>query len=317
MTDWSEEQPTIELLKQTITMHEVVELLGYEVGSDNKITSPWNPDERTPSCHVYEDHIYDYSTGNHADIIDLVMILDPEITNISTAIWLLWNKALRAGKEPGDVEREPLKSVVDFTDDWPSHIMWDRFMWEREIGCPLPFPTLCLEDTSNGQTFQPSNNLLIAHRDADGIYGVKVRTRAGAKSAWPGSQFTKRLYHPFGHDYIYPGPGIAVITEGESDCWHVQHLISGSAEVFALPSGAGSWKDSWLEDLEPYERVVLIMDNDAAGKQARDKLERKIGFLRVEHEFVPQLYSDVREAVAAGWDGASLRQRVQHQCNTR
>ena len=56
-----------------------------------------------------------------------------------------------------------------------------------------------------------------------------------------------------------------------------------------------------MEDLDRYDKVWLCMDNDKAGEAARDKLTRKIGFLKVEHLRVPQLYSDAREAIAAGW----------------
>ena len=73
------------------------------------------------------------------------------------------------------------------------------------------------------------------------------------------------------------------------------------APTFALPSGASSWKDAWLEDLEQYEKVYLCMDNDRAGQAARDKLTRKIGWLKAEQLRVPPLYNDAREAIAAGW----------------
>jgi hypothetical protein len=62
------------------------------------------------------------------------------------------------------------------------------------------------------------------------------------------------------------------------------------------------WKDAWLEDLAPYDEVLLCFDNDRAGTQALDKVTRKIGFDRAKELRVPQLYNDVREAVKAGWE---------------
>ena len=299
MTDWTEAQPSIELVKQTVTVPEVAELLGLEPNSQDKIFSPYNPDEKTPSCHLYDDHFWDFSSGKGGDVVDLVQAVDPSIS-WPRAVKMLWTRALQVGKEPGDVEQQPVRTVVDFTAEFEAKTRYvETHPWAEQIGCSLP---ATVRESGEG--------LLIAHRDQDGIYGVKVRSIDGAKSSWPGSQFTKRLYHPFGHSYIIPGSGVAVITEGESDCWHVNHILAGTAEVFALPSGAQSWKDEWLKDLEPYERIVLIMDNDRSGQQALDKLTRKIGWLRVEQVRVPQLYNDVREAVLAGWDGSSLIDRV-------
>jgi hypothetical protein len=292
VTDWSEQQPTIELLKQTITVPEVAEMLGLEPNSQGKITSPFNPDERTPSCHLWEDHWYDFSTGKYGDAIDLVRAFDPEMT-VPVALNKIWYRALKAGREPGDVEKLPVRQVQDFTEEFylMNAAVYDDghahpyFGWQK-----MNVPANCRIDEAG--------RLLIPHQDQDGIYGVKVRHPDGRKDAWPGSQFTKRLYDAAGWVGRFMTT-TAVICEGESDAWALQEHTS--AEVFALPSGAGSWKDSWLEDLEPFDKVWLCMDNDRAGDAARDKLTRKIGFLRVEHLRVPPLFNDAREAIAGGW----------------
>jgi hypothetical protein len=299
MTDWSEERPTIELVKQTVTVAEVAELLGFEPDSSGKITSPWNPDERTPSCHLYEDHFHDFSTGKHGDVIDLVRAFNPDLT-VPEAVRKIWLRALRCGKEPGDVERVPVRQIVDFTAELYEHND-DKF-----IRCSPSDPAVI---NSPFEDLQPPagcrwdymrDELLIPHADQDGVYGVKVRHADGTKSSWPGSQFTKRLYNPQGwRDDPYISE-VCVITEGESDCWAMCPWV-GITPVFALPSGASSWKDAWLEDLEPFEKVYLCMDNDRAGQAARDKLTRKIGWLRAEQLRVPGLYNDARKAIAAGW----------------
>ena len=92
-----------------------------------------------------------------------------------------------------------------------------------------------------------------------------------------------------------------MITEGESDAWALIWATARSVDVLALPSGSSSWKDHWLDDLTCYDRVLLCMDNDRAGKQALDKLLLKVGYSRAEPLRVPQLYTDAREAVEAGW----------------
>jgi hypothetical protein len=307
MTDWSEERPTIELVKQTVTVAEVAELLGFEPDSSGKITSPWNPDERTPSCHLYEDHFHDFSTGKHGDVIDLVRAFNPDLT-VPEAVRKVWLRALRCGKEPGDVERQPVRQVVDFSAELYEYND-DKF-----IRCSPSDPGVIntpfedLNPPAGCRWDYLRDELLIPHADQDGVYGVKVRHADDTKSSWPGSQFTKRLYDPHGwavNDGLFRD--VCVITEGESDCWALQAALSdpelGGAvpTVLALPSGAASWKDAWLEDLEPFEKVYLCMDNDRAGQAARDKLTRKIGWLKAEQLRVPGLYNDAREAITAGW----------------
>lgn len=278
VTDWTDEQPTLELVKQTVTMAEVAEMLGYDPDLNDKIRPPWNEQERTPSCQLYEDHFFDFASGRWGDFVDFIQAIDPDISH-SQAIWMVWNKALRVGKEPGDVDAQPVRQLLDFTLDLEQH---------------QPLNGLDPYGRRSG-----GGVMLVPHREPGRVYGVKTRSPGGAKGAWPGSQFTHRLYHPYG--WVLDGNRTeALICEGESDAWALTETLPG-IEVFALPSGASSWKDHWLKDLERYEIVWVCTDNDKAGKDARDKLSRKIGFGRVEQLRVPALYNDARDAIEAGW----------------
>lgn len=288
MTDWGEERPTPELVKTMISVPEVAEMYGFEP-QGGKITSILAPEERTPSLHLFDDHWFDFGRGKGGDVIDFVQIV--EGCTYSQALWRLWTKSLKAGREPGDVERQPVRQVMDFTEQL------------EDEGWPVDPRFDYLRPPSNCRSVRPFNGpaLLIPHADAEGVYGVKVRHADGRKDAWPGSQFTKRLYDPDGWSHSIDRPNaLAVIAEGESDCWALRELV-WPAYVFALPAGAATWKDSWLEDLEPFDKVWICTDNDRAGQQARDKLTSKIGYLKAEQLFVPPLYGDAREAIAAGW----------------
>lgn len=293
MTDWAEQRPTIELVKQTVTVPEVAELLGLEPNSQNKIASFDNPDERTPSLHLYEDHWWDFAAGKGGDVIDLVQAAHPG-TTVEQAVRQLWTRALKAGKEPGDVEREPVRQVVDFTGTleyaFPVVPVTFEATWEARLGVRPPRGCRGSAD-----------ELWIPHRDLEGTYGVKVRRADGSKDALTGSQFTKRLYDPDGWRPRRFSWAQCIVAEGESDCWALSGVFRWTAPVLALPSGAQSWKDSWLTDLEPFEKVWICTDNDRAGEQAREKLTGKIGYLKAEQLRVPPLYNDAREAIAAGW----------------
>lgn len=155
-------------------------------------------------------------------------------------------------------------------------------------------------DVSRFGIVETDGDILVPHRDPEGVYGVKIRQAAGGKSSVPGSQFTTRLYDPYGWAPRPPTP-VCVITEGESDCWAMDWALGPDTDVYGLPSGASCWKDHWLDDLEPYHTVWLCFDNDRAGKQALDKVTRKVGWAKARELRVPDLYTDARAAIEAGW----------------
>lgn len=296
--DYCEHEHSAELAKSLVTCVEAAELLGFEPNSGSKIPSFANPDERTPSLHVYDGDAgwYDYSAGEGGDVIDFVMRATG--LEFGKALSQLIHRSLKAGREPGDVERQPVRQVKDFTEELAltnrSFSRGNLDYWHNALG--VRPPNDCVVDIDG--------SLLIPHQDQDGVYGVKVRHPDGRKEAWPGSQFTKRLYDQ--HGWPTDGAGIGctwcIIAEGETDAWALQGALPGwGLRVFALPSGAQSWKDAWKADLESFNRVYLCLDNDRAGNDARDKLTRKIGYLRVEQLRVPPLMNDAREAIAAGW----------------
>lgn len=279
----------VEAIRATVTVPEVAQLLGLEADEGDKIPSPWNPDERTPSCHLYEDHFFDYSSGRGGDIFDLVMALNPDrYRDLGTAVWALWRRAVEVGKEYGDVEGSQPRELQDFTDRLPPTPFVDM------IGLKVPEEFGCRIDAEG--------NIVIPHRDPDGVYGVKVRWANGGKGSWAGSQFTHRLYDPWGWNSGRSPARVAVLCEGESDAWALNSVLFPThADVFALPSGVGTWREHWLEDLGCYDRVYVCTDNDQAGKNARDKLMLKVGYARAHRLDVPQLFGDAREAIDAGW----------------
>lgn len=284
------------MLKTTVTMTDLVELCGHDVTKD-KVRPPWNPTERTPSTHLYEDHFYDYGSGKHGDLFDWIAEEDiasgEEPRSLPKAISYIRKLALKGGKEPGDVDSVPVRKLENLYHDMPYEPV-------NEL--------LGLDVSRYHLRADPAGNVYVPHWEPQEpnavplVYGIKVRYVGGSKGAIPGSQFTHRLYDPLGwplnRDPAWHG---CVITEGESDCWAMRSVIAPQVDVFALPSGSSAWKEHWLEDLAPYGTVYVCFDNDRAGKQATEKVMKKIGYDRAKELRVPGLYNDVREAVAAGW----------------
>lgn len=284
--DWSETKPTIELIKSMVTLPQVLELLGIECTSVGKFRL--REEDATPSVQAYEDHAYDFGSGKHYDVLDLVM--EVKGWDLWKAMTTIWNRGLRAGLEPGDVETLARPEPIDFAEELSVFPLVYTVPGDVHYGHLYPDP-LCRVDAAG--------NLLIPHRH-DGTHGVKVRSLTGQKSAWPGSQFTAHLYKTHGNNRYFE---TAILLEGESDLWALEHFYGDNdmVDVYALPSGAGAWKDHWLEELEGYSKVVICFDNDRAGEAARDKVTRKVGWDRAAQMFVPQLLNDVREAIGRGW----------------
>ncbi len=122
--------------------------------------------------------------------------------------------------------------------------------------------------------------------------GVKFRSRDGAKWSAPGSRFDN-LYGAW-----KPRVGRhVVLCEGESDTvWMAFHLRWARTrfDVLGLPSGAGSFKDAWVEQLKEWDRVFIALDADDAGIDATRRWAEALG----EHAWVCRLPRghDIRSA---------------------
>ncbi|HKZ20317.1 MAG TPA: toprim domain-containing protein [Acidimicrobiia bacterium] len=300
--DWSEVSPTPDLIRETVDIRDVAELLGLEVTHDDFIHSPYNEADDSPSCKLYGDHFHCFSTGRGGDAIDLVLAVKPELS-WRQALWQIWTRALRAGMEPGDVQRKPKPEVKDFFSEFVVLAAGCEWLgpWAETLRLP---EELLLRLRRHDDIKLSAGTLVIPHwrfsaEDGWTIPGVKTRAITGSKGAWTGSNFSQGLYDV--DDFQHGGAKRAVICEGESDCWVLDwHWRDEDVHVFALPSGAGHWKDEWLKQLEPYSKVYICMDLDEAGKRARDKIARAVGYERAEFLY-PVGGNDAREAYINGW----------------
>lgn len=271
-------------------------LTGDPVPANRKVHSLFNPEDNTPSMHVYDDSIFDFSTGTYADVISLIQRI--KHCSFWSAIELLEEEAdelkldavVRVKEEPKPFAvpaihwtREPLAPA-------PAGVSWNMWKWLHSTHAIGYRPTFTDVDVAvpHYWYFPESHSV----RD---IVGVKYRLASGAKISEPGSCFTHGLYSV----QCRACPS-AVIVEGESDCWAMAGVDSIYADVYALPSGASTWRNEWLEQLTSYGRVFLCLDNDRAGKAARDKIHRATKW-QFKDLYVPIPYGDAREAIAAGW----------------
>lgn len=304
LDDWEdlELDERIALVRGAYTPRDVCEQFELTIVGD-KIRSPFNEADETPSCHLYEDGWFDYSTGKWGDVIDLVVHLSGRkpgqvLRQLAAGIQSMEldpDRVKRAEKQIADLTALYHDLKVADTEN-----VWVAAQWAVKLpGVSVTHLRLLYMEDRLG--VDVAGNLLIPHWHDGIVTGVKIRHTDGHKTSVSGSSFAAGLYETLAYRWDQVAVP-AVIVEGESDCWALERLLMNKAHVYALPSGAGLWRDDWLASLEAYEHVYTAFDNDRAGQQATEKVRKSIGWGRWKGLTVPQLYNDVREALCAGWE---------------
>jgi len=290
--DDSEDRLSIEQIKSTISIPRVLEELGIELSRDNR-TPCWHDGldaHTTLSVQVDDTFFYCHRCGSGGSVIDVVMQLGS--VNFDRAMWKLNQMIRRGDLDIGTiaVAEKQEKELLDFSKDYSAGL--HPASWKSSIAGVELGKVYC-------NASPDMNELWIPHMNEDRIVGLKVRYADGGKGAWPGSVFTSKLFEA---DYSTGGRA-AIICEGETDAWAMNQALDQNnypVKVFALPSGASTWKDHWATELSPFSEVFLCFDNDDSGRKARDKVGRALKW-QSEDLFVPQLHNDAREAIVAGW----------------
>lgn len=145
------------------------------------------------------------------------------------------------------------------------------------------------------------------YRDKMGkIVAQKLRF-ADKKFAWLGDK--KKALPLFGQ-HLQGGGKMIVITEGEIDALSMAEVEKCSWPVVSLPDGAGSAKKSIAQSLEflnRFERIILMFDNDDAGRAATEEAAMLLPPGRV---CIAQLsHKDPNEVLLAGEGHRLVREK--------
>lgn len=135
------------------------------------------------------------------------------------------------------------------------------------------------------------------YNDDGSIVGQKIRLK--------GKQFSVRghITHRFFGQQRWAGGGgkKLVITEGEIDCLTVSQVNGNKYPTVSIPNGVGSAKavfKSNLEWLDSFEQVIVMFDNDDAGRSAVKSIE---GLLKPNKLYIATLpLKDPNECLLAG-----------------
>ena len=264
-------------IKESVSMEQVLELLGMEPPNrQHKIRSLTNSADNTPSLHVYHDHWYDYSTGQGGDQIRFVELVTG--CTFGEALSMLGGKAGISTRTKYGSSKPKLADLTKRFDDEPIGSLKAHARAAGWVAGKWPF--LELDDLTGFGVKVAEHALWIPHRDLKGVVrGIKVRdTHSGAKHAVTGSRFVSSLYRV---EEVLTS-GVALLVEGESDLWCVQKWINSrdlgtDVRVYALPGGAGTWRDEWLPVFDFHHVTILCLDDDKVGREATLRLTETIG----------------------------------------
>ena len=138
------------------------------------------------------------------------------------------------------------------------------------------------------------------------LEGCKVKTKDKVftyEGTVPGTLFGQHLFPSHGKR--------VVITEGELDAASCQEAMPGWPMV-SLPSGAAAAKKSiqraipWLQG---YEEIVLLFDNDEAGRKATEEAASVLPPGKCKIASLPDGYKDASDAIVAD-DSQAIREAI-------
>ncbi len=287
-------------VKRTVTMTEVVRMCGLDDPIRGKIRSIFNTSERTPSLHLYDYDWYDFSTGKGGDQITFVQ--EARGVTYRQALEILGRGMPLAVRPREQFAHDMPFEIPDFTARF-NQLIESEDVNQWKVLVQEKWPYLQLVDlfafgckvTATGDLWVP-HWVLNPDDDKQYVRGIKVRHLPDcAKSAVTGSVFTVGLYCPTPWRRTTPH---ALITEGESDAWVMAKMLDKrDVTVYGLPSGAGTLKDRYIEELMGLNSVSIVFDDDEPGAKAAKWFWENRPNVRVVE--VPG--GRVAEAAATGW----------------
>jgi len=89
----------------------------------------------------------------------------------------------------------------------------------------------------------------------------------------------------FNLDNVNKNLKFVILTEGEKDA--IIATDAGLKNVIGLTGGADTFLDTWFDFFEPFERILLCMDEDRAGKRGLLKISKRLGVERCKYIKLP------------------------------
>jgi hypothetical protein len=269
-------------------------------GREVRMTSVFNPKERTPSMYLYlgKDKKYkfkDFSSGNGGSAIDLVKYLYG--VNYGDAMNMIKGdyKKFIDGSSYRSIEyKETLKyKVVDYNGrKWTN--LDAKYWMSYGIGSKTleKYNVMPLEDytmTNGEKQFKVSGPYIYGYLRKDGLIYKVYQPKCQSK------KFMKvRSYIQGVEQLSYEKPNL-VILSSLKDLMSFEQLKFKTIECIAPDSENSMIPESLMWDLiSKYETVITIFDNDEAGMKAVSRYSEKYGI----NGFVLDLEKDISDSVS-------------------
>lgn len=286
-------------LKANTPLAPTIESLTGQPIVQHKISAPWRQ-ENTPSVHVYDDGSWwDYGAGVGGDVIDFLgyyyygLQYNPEthFTEVVDRIGSLGIKPLptdtqRTKSTPKPPKRNvvSLEQIMDWHERmpaqrrayWHSRGLLDRTIDEFFLGWDgrrYTIPAL--------YRLQPFGVKRRQSEIDDGI-PAKYNQIAGSRAGL------------FNADCLWTATR-CIICEGEIDA---MLLSQAGYHVVSSTAGAGSWKEGWAELFSHIPEIVILYDNDEAGREGACRVRASLR--RAEIVTLPASIKDVGELWKTG-----------------
>lgn len=229
--------------------------------------------DTNPSFDVYPDgrRCGCRACGWDGDVLDLLRALHPECSDFPSTLRVAKGLVDCVRPETTETDERPPPPDFDalYRDAVESRaiLSLDALREARDIRAPGDWirSQFGVGESDPAGVFVPHVSISPVFK----ITGAKVRRAA---SGWlPRALYGSQLNELYGihRDHLEP---TAVLVEGESDTWTTSYDLRDEAVlVVGLPSGAGSRiRDEWVNALS-WRTVVLCLDADPAGREARDR----------------------------------------------
>lgn len=284
---------------ETLTGNEIVK---------HKIRCPFHEDN-SPSLHVYDDGGWKcFGCGLHGDVIDFLgyyyhgIQYDPDVhfTEVIDRIGALDIRPLPAHTtKPKPVKPKPrlgidLETIMQWHDNMPAE---RRRYWHGRGLTDQTIDAFMLGWDGKRYTIPALYRLIpyaIKRRQSeidDGIDAKYTQVAGGRVGI-------------FNADNLWSAHK-CIIAEGEIDTM-LLHQIGYSA--VSSTGGAGTWKAEWSQFFTHIQDIVILYDNDEAGRDGAKKI--RAGMRRARIVTLPNGIKDIGELWAAGAAGEWLRENI-------
>tara|TARA_B100000497_G_C7677321_1_gene409285 strand:+ start:879 stop:1877 length:999 start_codon:yes stop_codon:yes gene_type:complete len=272
-------------------------------GQDIKLTSIFNPNERTPSFCIYVDKkiqqykFKDFSTGRNGNKVDLVkMLFNIEYPEAARKIVKDYNLHIKTNGFK-EVEFKPeAKWEVDFVKFRPWNQSDSQYWLSFRIGMsilteynvkPIEYYNLVKLESDRVESITIRNTCLYGYFDKAGeVYKIYQPNSSKHK-------FHKVKQHLQGYDQLKFDKPYLVICSSLKDALCLKGM-GYNIEVISPDSENTMIKAYVIEHLKKkYKKVITLFDNDEAGLKA---VERYANTYKI-NGFVPTICKDISDAM--------------------